>query len=117
MQHAKKQSTPVGDLTPSPTKISDHAIQRFRERWLLGHKNYQPDQWRGDYLSSFLHINVARAIRVENIPNEKQSIWRWIGTHLGDIVEVLFVVNADGYVTTFLPPGARKPANRKRSRR
>lgn len=109
MSNKKTRSTKQLTLR-SPCSVTDHAIDRFIERW-----GVMPSTSR-EHVETLLHERViARALRFENIEREKQSIWRYVGPLPWEPhdVEILMVVRADGFVTTFLPPGSRKPSSRR----
>lgn len=92
----------------APSRFTQHALDRFIERW--GPLRNAKDA---------LHMaTVTGAYHVEDVPDEHQSIWGFVvqsGPRKGEIA--LMVVSADGTVRTVLPPGSKKPANRKRRSR
>lgn len=89
----------------APIEYTAHALERFIERWGPMH---DPED--------ALHMAVCtRATHVENIPEEKQSIWGFVvldGPRKGETA--LMVVSADGTVRTVLPSGSRRPEQRRR---
>lgn len=102
----------------------DHAFLRFVERWWpwteaemrlrSTQKKMAALRLRLEELTQAIY---TRAYHVENIPDESQSIWAWVlcgGPNKGRTA--LMVVSADGTVRTVLPPEAKRPANRRRSR-
>lgn len=80
----------------SPTVVTDHAIDRYIERW-------RPDYPRL-MAAQELRQQLARAVFVEH-PAGEDAIWR---TSRG----CLLVVRADGVVATVLPMNATKPTSR-----
>ena len=87
-----------------PTEITEHAIQRFNERYFEGRLSY-------DEASRRLDAVRCAAVHVEDIPDEDQEIWA--GREPGSIVDVLLCC-ADGVIKTVLPPGSQRPATRRR---
>jgi hypothetical protein len=80
----------------SPTAVTEHAIDRYIERWCLG--------WPRLIAAQDLRRQLARAEFVEH-PAGEDAIWR---TSRG----CLIVVREDGMVATVLPRNAVKPATR-----
>lgn len=113
------------DIMKAPCRLDEHALARFIERWWpytdaewrlrAQHKKDAARQLRLDELHTAV---MTRAYCVENIPNERQSIWAWTvcaGPHKGSTA--LMVVAQDGTVRTVLPPDARRPAGRRPRRK
>ena len=110
-----------------PMRLDDrnHALERFIERWwpwTPAELRLRSPQKKTEALRPRLEeLNMAvrsRAYHVENIPDERQSIWAFVvcgGPNQGRTA--LMVVSQDGTVRTVLPPEAKRPANRRRSRR
>jgi hypothetical protein len=110
-----------------PMQLDDrnHALHRFIERWWpwtpaerrlrSPHKKTEALRPRLEELQMAV---ATRAYHVETVPDERQSIWAWTvcgGPNKGRTA--LMVVAQDGTVRTVLPPEAKRPANRRRSRR
>lgn len=113
VSNIRKDPRPI--RLPRPTSVSDHAIDRFMERW--GSTTIEPPCIREKYSAVLHEIILARASRVEDIPRERQSIWRYDGKLFEhERVELLLVVTASGCVSTVLPPGTKKPAARRGKR-
>lgn len=89
----------------APSRYTEHALQRFIERW-------------GPMLDAedALHTaTVTGAYHIEDVPDERQSIWGFVvqgGPRKGEVA--LMVVSADGTVRTVLPSGSRRPEKRRR---
>jgi hypothetical protein len=102
----------------------NHSIHRFVERWWPytdAEKRLRNPWKKAEALRlrlEVLHRAVCTgAYHVENIPDERQSIWAFVvqgGPNRGRTA--LMVVSEDGIVRTVLPPEARRPANRRRVR-
>jgi hypothetical protein len=103
----------------------NHTLQRFIERWWpytdaekrlrSPHKKTEAMQPR---LRELEMAVMTRAYHVENIPDERQSVWAWVvcdGPNKGRTA--LMVVAEDGTVRTVLPPEAKRPVSRRRTRR
>ena len=84
----------------SPSVLTDHAIDRYIERW-------RPDYPRL-IAAQELRQQLPRAVFVEH-PAGEEAIWR---TPRG----CLLVVRGDGVVATVLPMYATKPSSRGRHR-
>ncbi len=85
----------------APTSFTEHALDRYIERWCPGTKRHEARQ-------VLRFIAVVAAVHVEDLPDEGQEIWRGPGAFR----EVLMVVR-DGEVTTVLPKGAKRPETRR----
>lgn len=83
----------------APTKLTEHAVERFMERHITGQVLYEEAERR-------LNAVRARATHLEDIPDENQEIW--VGHEPGSVQEILMVVS-DGTVRTVLPLGATRP--------
>lgn len=89
----------------APSRYTDHALERFIERW-------GP---MSDAKHELHAATVSRAYHIEDVPDEKQSIWGFVvlqGPRKGETA--LMVVSADGTVRTVLPSGSKRPTNRRR---
>jgi len=102
----------------------NHSILRFVERWWpwteaekrlrSPHKKAEAMRPRLEALQMAVRTG---AYHVENIPDERQSIWAFVvmgGPNRGRTA--LMVVSEDGIVRTVLPPEAKRPENRRRTR-
>lgn len=83
-------------MTCPPSTVTDHAIDRYIERWRPG--------WPRLIAAQELRQQITRAVFVEH-PAGEDAIWR---TPRG----CLLVVRGDGTVATVLPMGAAKPSAR-----
>ena len=119
---SREQSTITVVMQP-PMQLDDrnHSILRFVERWWpwtaaelrlrLPHKKAEAMRPRLEALQMAVRTG---AYHVENIPEERQSIWAFVvtgGPNKGRTA--LMVVAADGTVRTVLPPEAKRPASRR----
>lgn len=84
---------------------SDHAVDRYRERWAPGLKD-------DDAYDALVRL-IKAAVFVEYLADEAQSIWA-TETIAGDTVRM--VVDSTGVVRTVLPKGATRPVTRRGKR-
>lgn len=102
----------------------NHSIHRFVERWwpYTDTEKRLRNPWKKaeamrPRLEALQMAVRTGAYHVENVPDERQSIWAFVvqgGPNRGRTA--LMVVSEDGVVRTVLPPEARRPANRRRVR-
>ena len=83
-------------MTAAPISTTDHAIDRYIERW-------HPD-WTRRHATNELRRAIKFVELVEEEPKSKQAIWRSLNEP-----GLPLVVSHDGVVKTVLPPGAKRP--------
>ena len=89
---------------PRPISVRHHAVDRVIERWWTA---VQPPMAR-----RLLEVSLPYAEHVEDVPDERQSIWSL--PDLSDRTRVmLIVVDHHGEVRTVLPPSAQPRTNRR----
>ena len=102
-------------LAVRPTTLSDHAVDRYLERWcnIFRCLSSKVLEIHRRHLLSLL----PSAIFVEDVPDERQSIWSvdldWGYLDLDTRPTALLVVDYEGKVRTVLPPYAQRPAGRR----
>lgn len=111
------------DIMKPPMRLDDkdHSLNRFIERWWPytdAEQRLRSPRKKAEALRPRLEeLKMAvcsRAYHVENIPDERQSIWAFTvcgGPNQGRTA--LMVVAQDGTVRTVLPPEAARPKGRR----